>query len=246
MTLVLFVCVLGGSIHAQAKEIQRLGQSFLEAALARSDTQPFLDSLSRIEHRILASTLISDSEKIVFWVNVYNGYVIHLLVEDPSRFSKKNKFYKKRWLTIAGHRISLDQIEHQILRGGQWKYGLGKVKSAFRPKWERQLRVTNIDPRIHFVLNCGAMSCPAVDILRQEGLENLLQRKMISYLQEHTIVDESDNVVITTPLMSWFRGDFGGRSGIKDLLKSIYIIPPDMNPKIKWESYDWTMKIPLK
>ena len=43
--------------------------------------------------------------------------------------------------------------------------------------------------------------------------------------------------------MSWFRGDFGGKKGMIRILKNYNIISSDINPKINFKKYDWTLKL---
>jgi hypothetical protein len=43
--------------------------------------------------------------------------------------------------------------------------------------------------------------------------------------------------------MSWFRGDFGGKTGTKKILKELNLIPDDSNPAVTFGSYDWTLDI---
>lgn len=39
----------------------------------------------------------------------------------------------------------------------------------------------------------------------------------------------------------WYRGDFGGRRGVRRLLRK-YDVHPDGNPKNRYDEWDWTMK----
>ncbi len=45
-------------------------------------------------------------------------------------------------------------------------------------------------------------------------------------------------------LMNWFSADFGGSDREKlQILKEYDVIPEDVDPKLKYPSYDWTMMI---
>ncbi len=42
-------------------------------------------------------------------------------------------------------------------------------------------------------------------------------------------------------LMSWFRRDFGGKHKMKELAKTVRLVPASANPKIKFNKYDWDL-----
>jgi hypothetical protein len=43
--------------------------------------------------------------------------------------------------------------------------------------------------------------------------------------------------------MSWFRADFGGKKGIIAIAKKVELITEDINPKIDFKSYDWSLQL---
>jgi len=44
-------------------------------------------------------------------------------------------------------------------------------------------------------------------------------------------------------LMSWFRGDFGGKAGAVEMLKKYNVIPQDADPSVSFLEYDWTLEL---
>jgi hypothetical protein len=42
-------------------------------------------------------------------------------------------------------------------------------------------------------------------------------------------------------LMSWFRRDFGGKSGAVKILQQQGIIPQGVKPKLEFKNYDWNL-----
>ena len=84
----------------------------------------------------------SDPERFAFWVNAYNLLAIKTIVDRYPIGSIKDggnflfPIWKKKAGTVAGKEYSLDQIEHGILR------------SDFS------------EPRVHFAVACGSLSCP--------------------------------------------------------------------------------------
>ena len=48
------------------------------------------------------------------------------------------------------------------------------------------------DPRIHFALNCGAVSCPPIAVYEGESLDEQLDIATEGFLEGNTIVDKED------------------------------------------------------
>ncbi len=53
---------------------------------------------------------------IKHWLNIYNAFVQKLLTDNPGKFKKRNSFFSDQQITLAGRQLSLDDIEHGILR----------------------------------------------------------------------------------------------------------------------------------
>ena len=91
----------------------------------------------------------SKPDQMAFWVNAYNAYTLRLILDYYPLKSIKDIGPKikiplvttpwaMKFFSIGGEKMSLDQIEHSILR----------------KKFD--------DPRIHFALVCASISCPAL------------------------------------------------------------------------------------
>lgn len=212
----------------------------LKADKSVDDIQKALKEVSEDE---LENTLVLDEQRKAFWINVYNGYIVAILKKDKGQFKDRGAFFGKKQINIAGNMLSFDDIENGMIRKSQYKFGLGYVGKIFPPSFERQLRVKHRDFRIHFAINCGAKSCPPVRVYEAKTVNDQLQNAAKVYLKDHTNYDKSKDVVTTSTLMSWFRGDFGGKSGTKKILKEFNLIPEDSNPKVAYGDYDWTLDI---
>jgi|TARA_B110000967_G_scaffold209448_1_gene265692 uncharacterized protein (UPF0147 family) len=188
----------------------------------------------------LINELKTDKQKTAFWVNVYNAFIQISLTENPSLYKDKGDFFSKERIEIAGEILSFDDIEHGIIRKSKIKLGLGYLPKWFVSNWERDLRVKNMDWRIHFALNCGAKSCPPVAVYSSENLNKELDFMTKEYLKEQTTYDNETKKAKSVVLMSWFRGDFGGISGAKKILFD-YKITPDKPRNLDFKSYDWTL-----
>ncbi len=64
-----------------------------------------------------------------------------------------------------------------------------------------------------------------------------------NYVRSEAEYKEEKNVIYLPQIMSWFRGDFGGKKGMKNILKKHNIVPADVDHKIKFKNYDWTLEL---
>lgn len=190
----------------------------------------------------LTDQLSNDQEKLAFWINVYNAYIILVLRDQPELYEDRRNFFKAPRIPVAGELLSFEQIEHSIIRRSQSPLGLGYIMKIFRPKWERKLRVDNRDYRVHFALNCGAKSCPSVDIYSPDKLNEQFDAQAISFLNKTSSFNMDNDTWIVTALFSWFRGDFGGKKGMKKILKS-YNITKSTDINFEYGDYDWTLDL---
>ena len=87
-----------------------------------------------------------------------------------------------------------------------------------------------------------AKSCPPVAIYDTDRIEEQLEVSTKNYLQKFSTYHHSDKIAYVTSLFSWFRGDFGGLEGIKNILIKQNIIP-DRNVRLKTAEYDWTLDL---
>ncbi|XP_070564785.1 uncharacterized protein [Ptychodera flava] len=98
------------------------------------------------------------TQKMVFFINIYNALTIHGLVECdklPNSVLDIRQFWRNTAYNISGHIFSLDDIEHGILRGNRPHPAANDPH--FSSKDPRvKFVVEPMDPRIHFALVCGA------------------------------------------------------------------------------------------
>ncbi|MFY9242344.1 MAG: DUF547 domain-containing protein [Polaribacter sp.] len=188
----------------------------------------------------LTSELKTDTQKLAFWINIYNSFIQISLTENPDLYKDRGTFFSTPRVKIAGETLSFDDIEHDIIRRSRVKLSWGYLRKYFRPKWERKLRVQNIDWRIHFALNCGAKSCPPVALFTNENLNKELDFMATEYLKEQTTYNSETKTAKSVSLFSWFRADFGGICGARQILVD-YKITPEKPKKLEFKNYDWTL-----
>jgi len=203
----------------------------IERELAGHD----ISALERLSGAPAAATTV--------WCNLYNGFTQLLLARDQSLYDSRSRFFSQRFIPIAGERVSLDEIEHGILRGGQWKFGGGYLRWPwYRSTIERvALSGADRDYRIHFALNCGAASCPPILAYDADNIDHQLTMATQSYLDSTVTYDPEQNRATVPRLCLWFRGDFGGRHGIQTLLETAEQVPPEAAPRLRYAEYDWSL-----
>lgn len=224
-------------------ELNKLSENFLLKIKNGESTENIREQLATLPFEDLENGLKTDTQKLAFWVNIYNGYIQYILQENPDLYEDRGAFFKKEQIKIAGNTVSFEKIEHGIIRKSQWPLGLGLIRKWFPNKFERKLRVDKRDYRVHFALNCGAKDCPPVAIYYPEKLNEQFKKGTKNYLTLTSTYNEKENSVAITPLFSWFRGDFGCKKGVKEILKENQIIETTKKVDITYKGYDWTLDL---
>jgi len=204
--------------------------------------------LAALDPGTLAEALDDDDSRVAFWLNVYNASVQDHLSRNPSLFDERGfpptrPIFRRNLVTVAGEAMSLDDVEHGILRRSRSGVGLGYVPRLRRSAFERRHRVDDVDPRIHFALNCGAASCPPVLAYSAADVDAELDAATRSYLGSEVSYDAGADVASVPKLFSWYRGDFGGKSGVRAFLREHDAVPEGATPKLAWRDYDWSLKL---
>ena len=120
-------------------------------AADRAAVKAYLDSLSGVSEAAFAR--FDKAQQMAFLINAYNAFTVELILTRwPKLESIKDigsllqSPWKPKWVPLLGGKVSLDDIEHEMLRK--------------RGRYD--------DPRIHFAVNCASIGCPA---LREEAFE---------------------------------------------------------------------------
>lgn len=212
----------------------------------RADLTAYLDQLAGTDPTALASA--SDEVQLAFWINAYNACMLDRVSANyPIRKnaglvgSIRNAFadrpdnsvwqirdvFTGAFCDVAGATRSLDEIEHEIIR----------------PTWG--------EPRIHFAVNCAALSCPplAAEAYVPERLEGQLDRAVRGLVEnpEHFLIDRSGAGSVTlNRVLDWYGDDFGGRDGLLDFFAR-YLPREDAEflrrpgVEVRFFEYDWTL-----
>lgn len=182
-----------------------------------------------------------DLEKKALWFNLYNLLIFHakLVYGHPTDLVRRGKFFNNAAYLVAGRRITSVQLEHDVLR-------CRMMKGDARFSW----RVEKTDPRMHFVLNCGAHSCPPLKPVPYTDTEAHLEQVTKHFIQLHVKVDDKHKQVSLSRLFKWFRHDFTPQDDNNSLLSWIAVHSSDEQNehlvsaitkgyKVKFDVYDW-------
>jgi len=145
------------------------------------------------------------AEQKAFWINLYNALTVDLIL---SRFPvasirdiniSPGLFIKGPWgaklVAIEGEKLSLDDIEHRILR----------------PIWR--------DSRIHYALNCASLGCPNLQPIAYTGdnTDALLEKGAREFINHPRGVAIKNGKLQVSSIYVWFQPDFGaGPEGLME------------------------------
>jgi len=226
----------------------QLSMELVERVRDGGDVRPVTQRLASASADALHAELDTVGKRKAFWLNIYNAYVQILLLDDPELFKDRNSwfgynFFTSPQVTIAGKKLSFDDIEHGIMRRSKIKLSMGYLDQWFVDDFVERFWWDEVDPRIHFALNCGAASCPYIAVFDPDRVEEQLDITAKNYLEQTTDYNPVKNEVEVNRLMSWFRADFGGTDGAIQMLKDYEVIPKDADPSISFKEYDWTLEL---
>jgi hypothetical protein len=170
-------------------------------------------------------------EQFAFYINAYNAWTIKLILTGyPGVTSIKDlgsllqSPWKKEFVRIHGKTLTLDDIEHTILR----------------PRFK--------DPRVHFAIVCASKSCPPLIAEPYLGavLDAQLNRSTRDFLNTPANYRLDHNTFWVSSIFKWFAEDFN-----KDAV-GFYATHAGANLKksleanhgrieVKYLDYDWSL-----
>lgn len=215
--------------------LAKLSGDLLYSVKLNQQPKTFLIFLSRLPESTLREELHSDQLKKTFWINIYNAF---FQILRKKQNLKHPEIFRKKTIDIAGKMMSLDDIEHGILRRFKWKFSLGYVRKPFVDPKLKALEVKEFDYRIHFALNCGAESCPPIAFYKADKIEVQLELATESFVLANCFIDEKQKKISISKLFLWYRADFGSRKGIKKIV-GLYFKKDLSKYYIRYEDYSW-------
>lgn len=156
-------------------------------------------------------------------------------------------------VVLAGQKVNLDNIEHQLIRGQDV------------PKRLKALAVKTLDPRIHAAVNCAAKSCPPVrnQAYTAATVDTMLDENMRNFLSSNAQFSKvGDSKLRANSIVQWYYSDFDDYAQAKGMKGAGEYLAPfvgqtakdaafkqkhlrtTFNDRSKWSlkvssSYDW-------
>lgn len=167
----------------------------------------------------------SASKTKAFWINAYNAYTIHIILENYPLTSILNikQNGKNAWeiplAKVGGNTYTLNHIEHEILRK--------KYK----------------DPRIHAGVNCASISCPSLpnQAFTEKNIDKLLTigiQRFVNDSERNTI---SKSKVALSQIFNWFKDDFTQQGDLITFINKYSKIKVAKNATISYKKYNWNL-----
>jgi hypothetical protein len=162
-------------------------------------------SVSAVDRTVLENYLLAmeatdprnygRSEQMAFWINLYNAVTVKVVLDHPDERSIRAMgagfFSRGPWsdklITVAGEELTLDDIEHRILR----------------PIWK--------DRRIHFALNCASKGCPELvaRAYTAKYLQAMLDASEEAYLgSKRAVMFDVNKELVLSSIFDWYAADF--------------------------------------
>jgi len=180
-------------------------------------------------------TIADKNAQLAFWINAYNEYTLKVICDNyPVKSINdlhtgglivgtvlKKTIWDKEFVVINRKHLSLNQIEHEIIR------------KRFK------------EPRIHFALVCAAKSCPP---LRTEAFEaarldeQLDDQGRVFFSQpDKNFFEPEKRVAHLSKIIDWYEGDFGKSD--EEVLRYISrFLPEDLAVSIKADQKKWKIE----
>lgn len=184
----------------QASQVHYAG-----AAGERPALKAYLDSLSAVTPATFQGW--AGPAQMAFLINAYNAFTVELiLTKYPALKSIKDlgsflsSPWKPKWVPLLGQQVSLDDIEHGMLRA--------------RGRYD--------DPRIHFAVNCASIGCPMLreEAFTAERLDAQLDEQARRFLADRTRNrwNARRGRLEVSKIFDWYGEDFTlGHRGIRSL-----------------------------
>lgn len=159
----------------------------------RKALKSYLENLQR-----LPISTFNRTEQKAYWINLYNALTLDVVLFHYPVGSIRDIDISPGWfsdgpwgaklLTIEGERVSLDDIEHRILR----------------PIWK--------DNRVHYAVNCASLGCPNLQpaAYTPENLNSLLEKGAREYVNHPRGALFDGGRLRVSSIYVWFQEDFGG------------------------------------
>jgi len=179
------------------------------------DIMPFIIEIEKAD-----ITGATENTKKAFYINAYNFHVINLALKSYPIESVQEipGFFDKKKIIVSGEKLSLTGFEKKYLL------------EAYD------------DPRLHFVLVCGAVSCPPItDFAYMPNLlDEQLEQQTSNALNDPSFIRINNEKTEISQIFKWYTSDFGG--GRDEVIQFINKYSnATIGNNVDYYPYDWTL-----
>src|SRR3990172_522751 len=223
--------LLKAYVKADPSGLNRVDYAAFKAG-GHGELKAYVRHLEKVDPRGL-----DKAEQFAFLANLYNAKTIDIVLDKyPVKSIKDISLggglvatftggpWKAKVLTLQGVELSLDDIEHTILR------------PIFK------------DPRVHYAVNCASTGCPNLGTEAFTGakLNEQLDAAARAYVNHPRGVDVRSDGLVASSIYSWFADDFGGtEEAVLSHLKKY--AEPELRARLAGSAsitdyaYDWSL-----
>jgi hypothetical protein len=231
----MFDALLARHVSPGADGVNRVDYAAWKASAADREA---LDAYIRSIEATRISTL-PRNEQFATWANLYNAATVRVILQRyPVRSIREIRSegaglspkallgpWQTKVVTVEGKRLSLDEIEHTIMR------------PTFR------------DPRVHYAVNCASIGCPDLmpRAFRAATLEADLDAAARAYINHPRGVSVTERGLRLSSIYDWYGKDFGTEAQLRAHL--VRYAAPDLaariraTPRIAGYGYDWNLNV---
>ncbi len=163
----------------------------------------------------------SREQKIAYWINLYNAFTIQKVTEKYPNISSimdldGGKIWTTAKINLAGKDYTLDGIEKEIL--------IKELK----------------EPRVHFAVNCAAVSCPPLmnKAWEESSLNRSLETRAKDFLNNKSYNIITFNELRLSKIFEWYAADFVNVTAfVRKYSKATF----NTSAAIKYLDYDWKL-----
>ncbi len=187
----------------------------------KATLKSYIVSLTKVN-----TSKLSKNEKTAFWINAYNALTIDQIIEHYPVSSITKIDGGKVWdqplpYKFEGKTLTLNDIEKKILLGAEL-----------------------FDARVHFAVNCAAVSCPTLSNQAFTGanVQEMLTKNTKSALANPSFNKISAKSAAISKLFDWYKADFVKAEGsIVKFINKYSSTKISDQTKITYLDYNWSL-----
>ncbi len=193
------------------------------AGLAKEKTalQNYIATLGKID-----ASKLSKNEATAYWINAYNAATLDQIIRNlPTtsilKIAGGKVFDNALPYKFNGESLSLNDIEKKKLLGGNL-----------------------FDVRVHFAVNCAAVSCPTLlnKVYTEENVQSLLTSNTKAALSNPAFNKVNASSASLSKLFDWYKADFVKAEGsIINFINKYSSTKISSNTKIDYLEYNWDL-----